>query len=108
MPEKWREALTETDASCVMYDADGNLYLAAFTDANDMEQGHLLRIKKGETDFDASYEDIPTPTVNCYTIQTWVTVKASCMHVMMQPVLPLTVTATITLLSTSIPGQENA
>ena len=68
-------AYGELMQSCVMYDADGNLYLAAFTDANDMEQGHLLRIRKGETDFDASYEDIPTPTVNCSPSKTWVTVK---------------------------------
>ena len=52
-----------------MYDADGNLYLAAFTDANDIEQGHLLRIRKGETDFDASYEGYPNADGKLLTIQ---------------------------------------
>ncbi len=62
-------AYGELMQSCVMYDADGNLYLAAFTDANDMEQGHLLRIKKGETDFDASYEGYPNADGKLLTIQ---------------------------------------
>lgn len=62
-------AYGELMQSCVMYDADGNLYLAAFTDANDIEQGHLLRIKKGETDFDASYEGYPNADGKLLTIQ---------------------------------------
>lgn len=62
-------AYGELMQSCVMYDADGNLYLAAFTDANDMEQGHLLRIRKGETDFDASYEGYPNADGKLLTIQ---------------------------------------
>lgn len=52
--------------------------------------------------------DIPTPTVNCSPSKTWVTVKPSCMHVMMQPVLPSTATATTTPSSTSIPEHGNA
>ena len=41
---------------CVAYDEEGNLYLAAFTEIDDdLEQGQLLRINKGESDFDASY-----------------------------------------------------
>lgn len=62
-------AYGELMQSCVMYDADGNLYLAAFTDANDMKQGHLLRIRKGETDFDASYEGYPNADGKLLTIQ---------------------------------------
>lgn len=61
-------AYGELMQSCVMY-ADGNLYLAAFTDTGDMEQGHLLRIKNGETDFDASYEGFPNADGKLLTIQ---------------------------------------
>lgn len=44
---------------CVTYDEEGNLYLAAFTEVDDdLEQGQLLRINKGESDFDASYNII--------------------------------------------------
>lgn len=55
--------------SCVMYDETGNLYLAAFTDANDMEQGHLLRINKGEADFDTTYEGYPNADGKLLTVQ---------------------------------------
>lgn len=55
--------------SCVMYDENGNLYLAAFTDANDMEQGHLLRINAGETDFDPTYEGYPNADGKLLTVQ---------------------------------------
>ena len=44
---------------CVTYDENGNLYLAAITEKGDLEQGHLLRINNGETDFDATYEGYP-------------------------------------------------
>lgn len=101
-------AYGELMQSCVMYDADGNLYLAAFTDANDMEQGHLLRSGKVKQTSMQAMRDIPTPTVNCSPSKTWVTVKPLCMHVMMQPVLPSTATATIILSSTSIPEHKNA
>lgn len=62
-------AYGELMQSCVMYDADRNLYLAAFTDKNDMEMGQLLRIKKGETDFDSSYEGYPNADGKLLTIQ---------------------------------------
>ncbi|MDD2436954.1 MAG: hypothetical protein PHG27_02450 [Massilibacteroides sp.] len=62
-------AYGELMQNCVMYDESGNLYLAAFTDANEIEQGHLLRIKKGETDFDASYEGYPNADGKLLTIQ---------------------------------------
>lgn len=55
--------------NCVMYDESGNLYLAAFSNANGIEQGHLLRIKKGESDFDASYEGYPNADGKLLTVQ---------------------------------------
>lgn len=54
--------------SIVLYQ-DGDLYLAAFSDEDDIEKGHLLRIKKGETDFDASYEGYPNADGKLLTIQ---------------------------------------
>ena len=54
--------------SIVLYQ-DGDLYLAAFSDEDDMEKGHLLRIKKGETDFDAGYEGYPNADGKLLTIQ---------------------------------------
>ncbi len=62
-------AYGELMQNCVMYDADGNLYLATFTDTNDIEMGHLLRIKKGESDFDSSYEGYPNADGKLLTIQ---------------------------------------
>ncbi len=55
--------------NCVMYDEEGNLYLAAYTDTNDIEQGHLLRINKGESDFDPSYEGFPNAEGKLLTVQ---------------------------------------
>lgn len=54
--------------SCVMYDEAGNLYLAAFTDEDNIEKGHLLRIKKGAKDFD-NYEGYPDADGKLLTIQ---------------------------------------
>ena len=54
--------------SCVMYDENGNLYLAAFTDEDNMEKGHLLRMKKGATDFD-NYEGYPDADGKLLTVQ---------------------------------------
>lgn len=54
--------------SIVMYQ-NGDLYLAAFSDEDDMEKGHLLRIKKGQTDFDSSYEGYPDADGKLLTIQ---------------------------------------
>ncbi len=62
-------AYGELMQNCIMYDANGNLYLAAFTDTDTMEQGHLLRIKKGETDFDTTYEGYPNADGKLLTIQ---------------------------------------
>jgi len=62
-------AYGELMQNCVMYDESGNLYLAAFTDANDMEQGHLLRINNGGSDFDTSYEGYPNADGKLLTVQ---------------------------------------
>ncbi len=62
-------AYGELMQSCVMYDEGGNLYLAAFSDANDMEQGHLLRIARGATDFEAAYEGFPEADGKLLTVQ---------------------------------------
>lgn len=53
-------AYGELMQNSVMYDEDDNLYLATFTpDKNEKEIGHLLRIKKGETQFDTTYDGYP-------------------------------------------------
>jgi hypothetical protein len=62
-------AYGELMQNCVMYDESGNLYLAAYSDANNMEQGHLIRIRKGETDFEAGYEGYPNADGKLLTIQ---------------------------------------
>lgn len=62
-------AYGELMQNCVMYDENGNLYLAALTDKDGVEQGHLLRIKNGETDFDPTYEGYPNPDGKLLTIQ---------------------------------------
>lgn len=62
-------AYGELMQNCVMYDENGNLYLAALTDTGEMEQGHLLRIKSGETDFDSTYEGYPNADGKLLTIQ---------------------------------------
>lgn len=62
-------AYGELMQDCVMYDESGNLYLAAITEKGDLEQGHLLRINNGETDFDATYEGYPDADGKLLTIQ---------------------------------------
>lgn len=62
-------AYGELMQNCVMYDENGNLYLAAFSDTDDIEQGHLLRIKKGDTDFDATYDAFPDADGKLLTVQ---------------------------------------
>jgi hypothetical protein len=62
-------AYGELMQSCVMYDESGNLYLASFSDEDDMEKGHLLRMAKGATDFDAGYEGFPDADGKLMTIQ---------------------------------------
>lgn len=54
---------------CVTYDEEGNLYLAAFTKKGELEEGCLLRINKGESDFDASYNGYPNADGKLCTVQ---------------------------------------
>lgn len=51
----------------VMFDENDNLYLAAFSDT-DIEEGHLLRINAGATDFDPNYEGFRNPDGKLLTI----------------------------------------
>lgn len=62
-------AYGELMQSSVMYDESGNLYLAAYSTTNDMEQGHLIRIKKSATDFEAGYEGYPNAEGKLLTVQ---------------------------------------
>lgn len=46
---------------CVVFDENGNLYLASLSnDADGVERSHLLRIKAGEKDFDPAYDGFST------------------------------------------------
>lgn len=54
---------------CVTYDEAGNLYLAAFTKKGELEEGWLLRINKGESDFDPSYNGYPNADGKLCTVQ---------------------------------------
>lgn len=54
---------------CVTYDEAGNLYLAAFTKKGELEEGCLLRINKGESDFDSSYNGYPNADGKLCTVQ---------------------------------------
>ena len=62
-------AYGELMQNCVMYDESGNLHLATFSDANNMEQGHLLRIAKGGTDFEPAWEGYPNADGKLLTVQ---------------------------------------
>ena len=62
-------AYGELMQNSVMYDESGNLYLAAFTETEKMEQGYILRINNGETDFDTSYNGYPNPEGKVLTTQ---------------------------------------
>lgn len=55
--------------SITFSDEDGNLYLAAFNDTDDMEQGVLLRINAGETNFDPDYNGFADADGKLLTVQ---------------------------------------
>ncbi|MDO4163701.1 MAG: hypothetical protein Q4D56_04850 [Bacteroides sp.] len=55
--------------STTFTDESGNLYLAAFNDTDDMEEGCLLRINAGETNFDASYNGFKNTDGKLLTVQ---------------------------------------
>lgn len=54
---------------CVMYDEDDNLYLACFTDEDEIEKGMLLRIKSGAYTFDSSYNGYKDADGKLLTVQ---------------------------------------
>ena len=51
------------------FDEQGNLYLVCFNDEDSKEMGRLLRIKKGQTDFEAGYNGFPNPDGKLLTVQ---------------------------------------
>lgn len=51
------------------FDEQGNLYLACFNDEDSKEMGRLLRIKKGQTDFEAGYNGFPNADGKLLTVQ---------------------------------------
>ena len=56
--------------SSVMYDEAGNLFLATFTEQPDgTEKGQLLRINRGETNFDPAYRGFPDADGKLLTVQ---------------------------------------
>ena len=64
-------AYGELMQNCVMYDEADNLYLACFHEEDNagFSKGILLRINKGETEFDASYNGYPNADGKLLTIQ---------------------------------------
>ncbi|TCO92562.1 hypothetical protein EV202_10914 [Bacteroides heparinolyticus] len=62
-------AYGELMQNCVMYDEDGNLYLAAFNNIGKVEEGCLLRIKKGESDIDPTYNGYKNTEGKLLTVQ---------------------------------------
>jgi len=63
-------AYGELMQNSVMYDEAGNLYLASFNKEEDgVEKGMLLRVKAGETTFDASYNGYTNSDGKLMTIQ---------------------------------------
>ncbi|WP_373806310.1 hypothetical protein, partial [Bacteroides heparinolyticus] len=62
-------AYGELMQNCVMYDESGNLYLAAFNRADKVEEGCLLRIKKGESDIDPTYSGYKNTEGKLLTVQ---------------------------------------
>ena len=53
----------------VFFDEDDNLYLAAFDKTSVGEEGKLLRIKKGEYNFEAGYNGFPNADGKLLTVQ---------------------------------------
>lgn len=63
-------AYGELMQDCVAYDEAGNLYLACFhEEESGLEKGLLLRIKVGETEFDASYNGYSNADGKLMTVQ---------------------------------------
>ena len=53
----------------VFFDEDDNLYLSAFSTVSKVNLGQLLRIKKGEFDFEAGYNAFPGAKGKLLTVQ---------------------------------------
>jgi hypothetical protein len=53
----------------IFFDENDNLYISAFNDVNEQNIGRLLRIKKGEYDFEAGYNAFPDAKGKLLTIQ---------------------------------------
>ena len=53
----------------LFFDENDNMYLACFTDANNMEEGKLFRIKKGEFNFEDGYNGFPNSDGKLLTVQ---------------------------------------
>ena len=62
-------AYGELMQNSVMYDEDGNLYLACFSETDGTERGMLLRIKAGQTTFEASYNGFKDSDGKLMTVQ---------------------------------------
>jgi len=62
-------AYGELMQSTIFYDDDDNLYLSAFNEENDQNIGCLIRIKKGEYNFEAGYNAFPNAKGKLQTVQ---------------------------------------
>jgi hypothetical protein len=67
--ESTASAYGELMQNTVMYDENGNLYLAGLLKKDGIEYGSLLRMKAGATNFDANYNALPNPEGKLHTIQ---------------------------------------
>lgn len=67
--ESAASAYGELMQNTVMYDEEGNLYLAGLITVDGEESGSLLRMKAGSTEFDASYNGFPNPEGKLLTVQ---------------------------------------
>ncbi len=67
--ESAASAYGELMQNTIMYDENGNLYIAGLTEVDKTEFGSLLRIKAGEVKFDESYNGFPNPEGKLLTVQ---------------------------------------
>ena len=67
--ESAASAYGELMQNTIMYDENGDLYLAGLYEADKAEYGSLLRIKAGSAEFDASYNGFNNPEGKLLTIQ---------------------------------------
>ena len=67
--ESAASAYGELMQNTIMYDENGDLYLAGLYEVDKAEYGSLLRIKAGAAEFDASYNGFTNPEGKLLTIQ---------------------------------------